>query len=478
MPSAARPQPATGAVPDMSPSPALRRRSVSNPRLLILGMALLATVLTLAVHPARARMFSPETFTLKNGMQVVVVSNHRAPVVTHMVWYKVGSADEQSGYSGIAHFLEHLMFKGTRKRKPGEFSRLVARYGGQENAFTSYDYTAYHQTIARKHLELVMEMEADRMTNLVLTDEIIEPERQVVREERRSRTDNNPAAILSEYVSEALYRNYPYRRPVIGYDHEIVAMTRRNIVDFYKRWYAPNNAILVVAGDITAKELKPLAEKYYGVIPPAPEIKRQRPAEPPQEAARIVAMQHTQVRQPQWQRSYLAPSYLYGETQHAYALQVLTEILGGGGTSRLYRKLVIDDGKAVGAGTYYAADALGPGQFTVYASPRPGVSLPDVELAVDAEIERIKNEGVTAAEVARATTRLIASAVFARDSFTAGARVLGSALAVGQKVADVEAWPDRIAKVTAEQVRAAAKYVFVKKRSVTAFLVEDKGTPE
>ena len=216
-------------------------------------LAALVLALAIIAAPARAKVFSPETFTLDNGMQVVVISNHRAPVVTHMVWYKVGSADEQSGYSGIAHFLEHLMFKGTKTRAPGEFSKIVAENGGQENAFTSYDYTAYHQTIAREHLETMMAMEADRMTNLVLTDEIIEPERQVVREERRMRTDNNPSAILGEHVSESLYRNYPYRRPIIGYDHEIVAMTRKNIIDFYKHWYAPNNAILVVAGDITAK---------------------------------------------------------------------------------------------------------------------------------------------------------------------------------------------------------------------------------
>ena len=462
----------------MTPILAPRRRPTMLLRPAAFGAVLLAAALLLAPQAARAKVFSPETFTLDNGMQVVVVSNHRAPVVTHMVWYKVGSADEVSGYSGIAHFLEHLMFKGTKTRKPGEFSNLVARYGGQENAFTSYDYTAYHQTIAREHLELVMEMEADRMTNLTLTDEIIEPERQVVREERRSRTDNNPSALLGEHVSEALYRNYPYRRPIIGYDHEIVAMSRANIIDFYKRWYAPNNAILVVAGDITAKQLKPLAEKYYGVIPRAPEIERLRPAEPPQEAARIVAMKHTQVRQPSWRRAYLAPSYLYGETQHAYALQVLTEILGGGGTSRLYRKLVIDDRKAVSAGTYYDADPRGPGQFMIYGSPRPGVTLPDIEQAVDAELNKIMADGVTADEVARAKKRLIASAVFARDSFTTGARTLGAALAVGQKVEDVEAWPDRIAKVTPEQIQAAANHVFVKKRSVTAFLVEDDGTKD
>ena len=433
-----------------------------------------AFVLALQMERAAAKVFSPETFTLNNGMQVVVISNHRAPVVTHMVWYKVGSADELSGYSGIAHFLEHLMFKGTKTRAPGEFSKIVSRNGGQENAFTSYDYTAYHQTIAREHLEKVMEMEADRMTNLTLTDAIIEPERQVVREERRSRTDNNPSAILGEHVSEALYRNYPYRRPIIGYDHEIVGMTRQNIIDFYKRWYAPNNAILVVAGDVTAEELKPLAEKYYGVIPAAPEIVRDRPAEPPQEASRIVAMKHTQVRQPSWRRSYLAPSYIYGESKHAYALQLLTEILGGGGTARLYRSLVIDGKIAVGAGTHYGADNRGPSQFMIYASPRPGVSLEALEKAIDREIENVISAGVTDDEVTRAKKRLRASAVFARDSFTAGAHTLGTALAIGQSVDDVEAWPERIAAVTKEQIQEAATFVFVKKHSVTAFLLEDK----
>lgn len=443
------------------------------------GLAALAVLVAMiiAAPGVQAKVFSPTTFTLENGMQVVVVSNHRAPVVTHMVWYKVGSADEQSGYSGIAHFLEHLMFKGTKKRGPGEFSKLIARHGGQENAFTSFDYTGYFQTIAKEHLEMVMEMEADRMTNLVLTDEIIEPERQVVREERRSRTDNNPASILGEYVNEAMFRNYPYRRPIIGYDHEIVAMTRANIIDFYKRWYAPNNAILVVAGDITADELRPLAEKYYGAIPAVSGVERSRTIEPPQKASRLVALHDPAVRQPSWSRSYLAPSYKYGATEHAYALEVLTEILGGGGTSRLYRQLVIDDKRAVSAGSHYSPDSLGPSQFTIYASPRPGLTVKDMETAVDAEIAKIMTHGVTDDEVARAKRRMRASSVFARDSFQAAARILGGALAAGLTIEDVEAWPDRIAAVTVAQVKAAAEHVFVKKQSVTALLLgEDPST--
>ena len=234
-----------------------------------------AVLLVLSGLPeARAGVFNPTTFTLKNGMQVVIVENHRVPVVAHMVWYRVGSADEGPGETGIAHFLEHLMFKGTKKRKPGEFSQIVARNGGQENAFTSTDYTAHFQTIAADRLEMVMEMEADRMTNLVITEKEVEPERLVVLEERRSRVDNNPGAILGEHINGALFLNHPYRNPVIGWEHDIKALDIKRILAFYKRWYAPNNAILVVAGAITAEQVRPLAKKYYGKIPAQPPVVR------------------------------------------------------------------------------------------------------------------------------------------------------------------------------------------------------------
>ncbi len=248
-------------------------------------LSILAVIGSIALHPANAAVFTPETFMLKNGMQVVVIQNHRVPVVSHMVWYRVGAADEGPGETGVAHFLEHLMFKGTPSYPDGEFSTIVARNGGQENAFTSYDYTGYYQTVARDRLELVMAMESDRMSNLVLSDEDISTERLVVLEERRSRTDNNPSAILNEQVNAALFLNYPYRDPVIGWENEIRELNRDAILGFYQRWYAPNNAILVVAGDITAYELRPLAEKYYVAVPRAYAPERVRPAEPPQRAA-------------------------------------------------------------------------------------------------------------------------------------------------------------------------------------------------
>jgi len=438
----------------------------------LVGLAALIPILSLgSIRPAEAKVFSPETFTLANGMQVVVIPNHRVPVVTHMVWYKVGAADEQPGETGIAHFLEHLMFKGTKARAPGEFSRTVARHGGTENAFTSYDYTGYHQTIARDRLEMVMEMEADRMTNLVITEKEVEPERLVVLEERRQRTDNHPASILREQAAAVQFYNYPYRRPIIGWEHEIRALDLDRIRAFYKRWYAPNNAVLVVAGDITAAELRPLAEKYYGVIPMGAVPARNRPEEPPQSATREVTLVDARVPQPSWSRTYLAPSYRHGATAQAYALQVLAEILGGGATSRLYRALVVDSAIADAAGTFYDPVNVGPSLFGFYARPRRGQTLATVEAAVEAEVSRLLSNGVTVDEVERARKRMQAEAILARDSLRTGARVLGSALAIGQTVDDVESWPERIGAVTVEQVNAAARAVLTQSGFVTARLL-------
>jgi len=416
-------------------------------------------------------VFNPETFTLDNGMRVVVVPNHRVPVVTHMVWYRVGAMDEEPGLSGIAHLLEHLMFKGTKTRQSGEFSRLVARNGGRENAFTSWDYTGYFQTVAKDRLALVMELEADRMRNLVVNAAQVEPERLVVLEERRQRVDNRPQSILGEHINAALYLNHPYKRPIIGWEHEIRGLTPDDISAFYRRWYAPNNAILVVAGDVTADDVRPLAEKFYGVIPAETLPARANATEPPQRAARRIALRDARVRQPSINRSYLAPSYMSGETEHAYALQVLAEALGGTATTRLYRRLVVEQGIAVSAGAWYGPMARGPSRFVVYASPKPGVPMATLEEAVDAILDEVVEDGLTQDEIDRAAARMRASAVYARDSLRTGARVLGEALVVGLSVDDVESCPERISAVTADGVLAAARHVFDPNRSVTAELL-------
>jgi zinc protease len=422
--------------------------------------------------PAAARegLFDPQSFTLENGLRVVVVTDRRVPVVSHMLWYKVGAMDEPEGQSGIAHLLEHLMFKGTSTVPQGEFSRTVARHGGQENAFTSHDYTAYYQNIARDRLELVMRMEADRMRNLTLTPEQVAPEKLVVLEERREHVDNDPAAILAEEAQAAAFLNHPYRRPVIGWQTEIEALTADVVLEFYRRWYAPNNAILVVTGDVDAAELRLLAERTYGKIEKVVLPERRHPVEPDQRAERRVSLTDARVRQPAWSRSHRAPSYVWGETRHAYALQVLSEILGGGATSRLYRRLVVDQPLAVSAGANYDPSHRGPSELATHASPRPGVSLDRLGQAAESIVAELRDSGPTEAEVADAKQRMTASVVYARDSFSTAAHIIGEALATGQTVADVEAWPARIAAVTRDEVVAAAKLV-LSGPTVTSLLI-------
>jgi zinc protease len=441
----------------------------------------LAAVIAFAFSPtAGAKVFSPESFTLDNGMQVVVVSNHRAPVVTHMVWYRAGAMDEAAGRTGAAHLLEHLMFKGTESNPDGVFSQIVARNGGRENAFTSQDFTGYFQSVAADRLELMMELEADRMVNLVLSQEDIDTEREVVREERRSRIGNEPGSRLNEQATAAFFMNHPYGNPIIGWDHEIQALTRDNLMEFYRSWYAPNNAILVVVGDVTMDQVRPLAEKHYGAIP-----KRDLPAriewrEPPAAAAQRMTLADPRVRQPSWSRRYRAPGYIYGDSEHAYPLEVLADILGGGTTSRIYRGLVVEQKIAAGAGAWYRPTSRGPTSFGFYGTPLPAGELAAVETAIESEIEKLLRDGVTEDEVQRSIARLRAEAIYARDSLRAPAQVLGGNLVIGRSVEDVEAWPERIGAVTAEAVNAAARAVLSGDASMTTLLLpkiaeSDKG---
>lgn len=419
-----------------------------------------------------------ERMKLDNGLDVVVIPDHRSPVVTHMVWYKAGSADEPRGKSGIAHFLEHLMFKGTKKHKAGEFSAIVSELGGQENAFTSYDYTAYFQRVPKDALPTMMEFEADRMTGLVLTDEVVLPERDVVLEERRMRTDSDPSAQLSEALSATLWMNHPYGLPVIGWDHEIRGLTKEDAIAFYEKFYTPSNAILVVAGDVTLEEIRPTIEATYGKVPNRFTVgDRRRPQEPPQLAARRVALADERVRQPTVSRSYVAPSYKTAQGNQAHALDVLSVILGGGSTSRLYRALVIEKGLAASAGSYYWGASYDDSRFTVYAAPRPGQSLTAAEAAIDEEIARIIKDGVSEDELSRAKTRVIAEVIYDRDNQASLARIFGAALAVGESVEDVTGWPDKVRALTAKDIQDAARAVLDVRRSATGLLETAKKDP-
>jgi zinc protease len=438
---------------------------------MIAAIAIAGTA-TLAVSRADAAA-GPDVshFTLKNGLEIVVIPDRRTPVVTHMIWYRVGSADEEPGKSGLAHFLEHLMFKGTEKNPSGLFSKTLAEIGGQENAFTSQDYTAYFQRVAREHLPTVMDFEADRMTGLVLTDENVLPERDVVLEERRSRTDSDPGAQLSEVAQAALFANHPYGNPIIGWDHEIRQLNRENALEFYRRHYAPNNAILVVAGDVTAQEVRALAEKTYGSIAARSEIKpRVRPEEPEPLAHRRVELTDPRVKQPQLSRNYLAPSYRLAKPGEAEALDVLAHILGSGSLSRLYRSLVVDQGIAVNAGSWYHGTVLDRARFGIYATPSPGTSFEKLEAAIDAVLARIAADGVEARELERAKTRLIADSIYAQDNQSRLARMYGVGLTVGATVDEIRTWPDRIREVSAEAVREAAREWLQLRRAVTSRL--------
>ncbi len=440
--------------------------------LALASVLLFGTTSTYAESPPVATgVFFPETFTLKNGLQVVVITNRRVPVVTQMVWYKVGAADEVRFKSGEAHFLEHLMFKATDKLKAGDFSKIVAKNGGQDNAFTSWDYTAFYQTVSADRLGLVMGMEADRMQNLHLTDATVTPERSVIIEERHQRTDREPADRLEEQAQATMFVHHPYGTPVIGWLHEMEGLTRQDEEKFYKTWYAPNNAVLVIAGDADAAQVRPLAEKYFGSIPARAVPERVRVEEPPLTATRRVTLRDPEVRQPEWSRRTLAPSYHRGATQYAYALQILSEILGGGATSRLHRALVLDKKIATAAGSGYSPDAYDLSTFGLYVAPLPGADMDKVEQAVDEVTAALLKDGVTAQEVEDAKVRLRRSAILERDSLSGPAEVIGQALAVGRTVDDVEAWPARIAAVTVEQVNEAAKAVLLGKDVVISELL-------
>ena len=423
--------------------------------------------------PASAGVFFPEAFELDNGLKVVVIENHRAPIVLQMLWYRVGAADEALGESGLAHFLEHLLFKGTKMTKPGEFSRTVSRIGGQDNAFTSYDYTAYFQQVAAHEIETVMRLEADRMWNLRLTDAVVLPERDVVLEERRTRTDNSPAAQLRERMRRALYLNHPYGRPVIGWMSEIRKHTTASALSFYRKHYAPNNAMLILAGNVTVAEVRRLANKYYGPIPRHVLAARVRPKEPPHYVARRVIFQDKRVRLPSWSRLYLAPSYAAGDRHHAYALEVLAQVLGGGPTSQLYRRLVIDRGIASTAGAWYNGNALDYGEFGLYARPKVGGDIKVLERALIEELNRVLRVGFQSADIERAKKLIAAQAIYARDGLRAGPNAIGASFAQGRTIRDVEAWPENVSAVTSRQVIEAARAVLDKARSVTGMLLPE-----
>jgi zinc protease len=411
------------------------------------------------------------TFMLDNGMQVVVIEDHRAPVVTHMVWYRAGSADEPRGTSGVAHFLEHLMFKGTRTMESGEFSRVVAEQGGYDNAFTSNDQTVYHQRLAADRLELVMRMEADRMRNLILSEEDVATEREVILEERAQRIDSSPEALFSEQIDAALYLNHPYGTPTIGWRAEMEALSRQDALDWYRLYYAPNNATLIVAGDVEPEAVRALAETHYGPIEPSTGIvERQRPAEPPQLAERRLSFSDPNISQPYVVRRYLAPERDPGDQDKAAALVFLAALLGGNPqTSLLSLSLAFDQKIAISAGTSYDPTTYDDGSFTVYAVPAPGKTMAEVEAAMDKVIADLLAGGIDQAQFNRLKTELAAEMVYRKDDVGDLAQDYGTALTSGLSIEDVQSWPEILQAVTPDDVLVAGREVLDRRRSVTGW---------
>lgn len=415
------------------------------------------------------------TFVLDNGMEVVVVEDHRAPVVQHMIWYKAGSADEPVGSSGVAHFLEHLLFKATDTMESGELSATVAANGGNDNAFTSYDYTAYFQRVATDRLELMMQMEADRMVNIRLTEQDIATERDVILEERNQRTDSNPGALFGEQLNATQYLNHRYGVPIIGWRHEMESLDMDDALTFYRTYYAPNNAILVVSGDVDPDEVRDLAQKHYGAIPANPDLPpRIRSQEPPQTAARRLTYRDARVAQPYVRRSYLAPERDPGAQEKAAALYLLAELLGGGTTSYLNERLQFDSQVAVYTAAFYRGTSLDDATFDLIVVPADGVGLQEAEDAMDAAVAQFIADGVDAVDLDRIKMQLRAAEIYGRDNVDGIGNRYGRALAVGLTVADVQAWPDILQAVTGDEIVAAAREVLQPESSVTGWLMRQQ----
>ena len=420
--------------------------------------------------PAAAETVS--TFKLENGLDVVVIEDHRAAVAVQMIWYRVGAADEPAGHSGIAHFLEHLMFKGTDTVGPNEFSAIVEAQGGDDNAFTSWDYTAYFQRVAADRLDLMMGLEADRMRNLALLQDDVDTERQVILEERGERTDSSPGALLSEQMRAAQYLNHPYAIPIIGWRHEMEGLSRQDALDFYARFYAPNNATLIIAGDVTPDAALALAEKHYGGIAPSPDLApRERPQEPPQLAERRMTLTDERVSEPYVFRTYLAPERDPGNQAEAAALTVLAELLGGNGqTSVLPQALQFESQIAVYTAAFYDGTSIDDGTFGVYVVPAPGVCLETAEAEMDRVIAEFLVEGPDPAALDRIRTQIRANEIYARDDVESLAYDYGEGLSIGLTPADIEGWDAALSAVTEADIMAAAAKVFDRKTAVTGWL--------
>ena len=434
----------------------------------------IATTLALAAAAAQA---NPYEKMLANGLRVIVQEDRRAPTAVHMVWYRAGSMDEVDGTSGVAHVLEHMMFKGTKTLKPGEFNRRIADAGGRDNAFTSLDYTAYFQQVPAKRLGEMMALEADRMANLVLDPKEFAQEIKVVMEERRLRTEDNPQALVYETQMAAAFEAHPYRRPIIGWMNDLENMTVADARDWYRRWYAPNNAYVIVVGDVNKEEVFRLAEKHYGRI-----AARAMPVRKPQREPAQLGVKRLVVKAPA-KLPYLSMAWKVAalrdlrKEREPFALEMLAGVLDGHEAARLARNLVRGSKVAVSAGAGYDATVRGEATFVVSGTPAEGRTVADLEAALRGEIARVAAEGVGAQELERVRTQVIAAQVYKRDSMMAQAMEIGRTEAAGLHWRDIDTLLEKIRSVTAEEVQAVAKKYF-DDATLTVAVLDPQPLPE
>jgi zinc protease len=415
----------------------------------------------LAMLPAVAFAGNTQEFKLDNGLKLVVQEDHRSPVVVSQVWYRAGSIDEFNGTTGVAHVLEHMMFKGTKKVPAGQFSRMVAAAGGKENAFTSRDYTVYFQQLEKSRLELAMKLEADRMANLNMSDAEFAKEIQVVMEERRWRTEDKPQAQVGEQLMSSTFQTHPYGRPVIGWMNDLEHMKAQDARDWYKRWYAPNNATLVVVGDVDPQQVLRLAQKYFGPLKAQKLPERKPQGEPEQKGERRLVVK-APAKLPYLALAYHAPSLRDPKNDwEPYALEILSGVLDGNPASRLNRDLVRRDRIAVDVSVGYDAVNRGPGLFEFDGTPSEGTSVEDLEAAIRGQIEQLKQDGISEEELQRVKAQVIAADVYQRDSMFYQAMQIGMLEGTGLSWRHLKDYPRRLQAVTAEQVQAVARKYLV-----------------
>ncbi len=426
-------------------------------------MKQLFTLLVLILSPSALALASGKVheYKLKNGLKLFVKEDHRSPVVVSQVWYKVGSSYELNGTTGVSHMLEHMMFKGTKKLKPGEFSRIIAENGGKENAFTGRDYTAYFQRMEKSRLKVSFELEADRMRNLQIIDKEFQKERQVVIEERRLRTDDKPTSLTYEHFRAAAFQSNPYRAPVIGWMNDIEKMNAKDLEDWYQRWYAPNNAVVVVVGDVNPAKVYALAKKYFGPLKPSKNISPPKPQVEPKQLGIKRIVVRTPAQLPFLIMGYKTPALGAVEKDwEPYALELMAYVLDGGKSARMTKNLIREKAVASSIDVSYDLHSRLSGLFSFFALPSQANTVKNLEEAIREEIDKIKKQPVSKAELDRVKAQIVASKVYEKDSVFYQAMEIGTLETVGRSWKDSEEYLKRIKKVTPEQIQEVAQKYF------------------